>query len=1315
MRGAACVWFDTVGNGYISDSGNHFIREVSTTGIISSVIGTGVAADTGNGGPATSARIYAPYQLHGDTSDVYLTLNGVHTVKVVNLASGILNLVTGTGTAASDGDGGLASSASVNSPRGVFVDASSNVYITEIGAYRVRKVSAADGLISTIIGVGIAGTTGDGGPGTSARINSPNQLFVDTVGRLFVADRLGCKVRMLQAGIVTRFAGNEVQLSTDVTGPATSTSISQVEGVWITTDGVMFLSEFAGNKMKKVSASGQMSTIAGTGVASSVATATNGDGGPAILATFSSLYYLGMDSSGAFYVADSGSNKIRIYPPSAQPSLTLAPSVVPSASPSVQLSDMYSVVNYAGTGSFGYSGNGVQATSAAMKNPRCAWFDTSGDGYISDASNQLIRKVAIDGIITTVVGTSNSGDSGSGGPATSADISAPYQLMGDMNTLYFAANGNHRVKTVDFASGIVTVFTGTGSPGSTGDGGLASSAKLNGPRGIWLDAYQNVYISETSGYRVRKVTAQSGLISTIIGVGQLGSSGDGGAATAVQVGSPDQLYLDSTARLFVADRVNNKVRVLSGGIVTRFAGTETQGSTDITGAATSTNINQPTGVWGTTDGTMFLSEYVGNKAKKVDFGGLISTIAGTGAGSAVASAANGDGGPAILATFNSPYYFGIDSIGSLYLADAGSNKVRKLYSTAPSATPTVSPTIAPSISPTRSPTATPSVLVAPSCTPTSPPSLSAAPSLSMTPSVTPSAAPSVQLSDLYGIVTYAGTGASGYSGNGVRVTSAVLKSPRAIWFDASGNAYISDTNNHFVRKVRTSGIITSVIGTGTAADNGNGGPATSADIYTPYQLVGDNATLYLSVNDNNRVKALNLVSGILSVFAGTGTVGSDGDSGPATSATLNSPRGVWLDVSKNVYIGETSGYRVRKVSGTDGLISTIIGTGASGSGGDGGAATAARVGSLDQLYMDSAARLFVADRGNCRVRTLQAGILSKFAGTGTLGSTDVTAAASSTTLNFVSGVWGTSDGVIFIAEYGGHKIKKITTIAGTGVSGTTANGIRASSAQIAASNAVWTDSQGRVYFSEGLTSVRKFPLSTLLNTIAGNGVSAFAGDGAKATSSSLNTPYQVIIDSKSNVYIADSVNNRIRVVDPSGIIYTLVGTGDSTSGETSGTATATSIYRPRGVWIGSDTTYLYVCESGGHRILCVDQTTQIITTLAGIAGTSGGTGDGGLASSALLSSPQQLYGDTNNKLYVADYSNYRIRVINLLSTVVTTVVGSGYSGSSNSPAPATSIDITQLIGVWGDLNGNIFVSELNKHRVRKASVSDGILRTVVGT
>eukprot|EP01034_Spumella_vulgaris_P045818 gene45818-57102_t len=198
--------------------------------------------------------------------------------------------------------------------------------------------------------------------------------------------------------------------------------------------------------------------------------------------------------------------------PSIQPSWSLMPSYLPSASPSVQLSDMYGIVLYAGTGSYAYDGNGVQATVASFKSPKCIWFDGEGVGYISDGVNNLIRKVSMDGIITTLTRTAAAGDTGNGGPASSAAISTPYQVHGDTANVYFAAFGNHRIKAINLVSGILFDIVGTGSPGSDGDGGLASSATINAPRSVWIDTNKNLFVGDSSSFKVRRVGAADNLI-----------------------------------------------------------------------------------------------------------------------------------------------------------------------------------------------------------------------------------------------------------------------------------------------------------------------------------------------------------------------------------------------------------------------------------------------------------------------------------------------------------------------------------------------------------------------------------------------------------------------------------------------------------------------------------------------------------------------------------------------------------------------------------------------------------------------------------
>ena len=335
------------------------------------------------------------------------------------------------------------------------------------------------------------------------------------------------------------------------------------------------------------------------------------------------------------------------------------------------------------------------------------------------------------------------------------------------------------------------------------------------------------------------------------------------------------------------------------------------------------------------------------------------------------------------------------------------------------------------------------------------------------------------------ITTAAGTGTAGFSGDGGPATSAELNFSTGVAVDGSGNLYIGDANNCRVRKVDGSGTITTVAGAGACAFSGDGGPATSAGL-EPYGVAVDGSgNLYLADAGNQRVRKVD-GSGTITTVAGTGTAGFSGDGGPATSAQLNFPVGVAVDGSGNLYIADSTNNRVRKVDGS-GTITTVAGTGTAGFSGDGGAAASAQLNQPLGVAVDGSGNLYIGDWNNHRVR--------KVDGSGT-----------------------------------------ITTVAGTGTTGFSGDGGPATSAELIQPQGVAVDGSGNLYIpTPSQARVRMVNGSGTITTVAGTGTAGFSGDGGPATSAQLNSPGWAAVDGSGNLFIADSVNNRVRKVEPDAV------------------------------------------------------------------------------------------------------------------------------------------------------------------------------------
>ena len=321
---------DKSGNVYIADSSNHKIRMVTSTGIITTIAGTGVYGTNGDGGAATSAQLYNPRGVSVDISgNVYIADTYNSKIRMVT-STGIITTIAGMETYGSSGDGGAATSAQLNNPLGVSVDKSGNVYIADHYNHKIRMVNSA-GIITTIAGTGVEGSSGDGGAATSAQLFSPKGVCVGISGNVYIADEDNLKIRMVTStGIITTFAGTGAFGSSGDGGAATSATLYFPFGVSVDISGNVYIADSSNNKIRMVTSTGIITTIAGTGMQGS-----SGDGGAA---TSGQLYYphgVSVGISGNVYIADYFNHEIRmvVVPQSPISLPTPVPTTVPSTPP----------------------------------------------------------------------------------------------------------------------------------------------------------------------------------------------------------------------------------------------------------------------------------------------------------------------------------------------------------------------------------------------------------------------------------------------------------------------------------------------------------------------------------------------------------------------------------------------------------------------------------------------------------------------------------------------------------------------------------------------------------------------------------------------------------------------------------------------------------------------------------------------------------------------------------------------------------------------------------------------------------------------
>jgi sugar lactone lactonase YvrE len=720
------------------------------------------------------------------------------------------------------------------------------------------------------------------------------------------------------------------------------------------------------------------------------------------------------------------------------------------------------------------------------------------------------------GIINTVVG----GGAVRSGLATTVAISSPFSLSVDAaDNVYICDNYYHRIYMVNATTGVLTPVAGTGIPGKDGDEGLAVNASLCFPYGIACDASGSLCIADTGNERVRWVDKATGLITLLAGGGS--DASDGVPANTALLRWPFGVAIDKAGNVYIADSDSMRIRVVNRGPralvvypdspapiviqpgdIATVAGNMIPGFGGDGGPATAAKLNNPWGIAFDSLGNLHIADYYNHRIRKVDRRtGIISTVAGTGiAGS------GGDGQLATAARISNPCTIAFDRAGNLYIGQQQTSRVRKVD---------VSTRI---------------------------------------------------------ISTVAGLGGQGEGGDGGPAVNARLSSPTGVAVDSAANLYIAEYNNARVRRVAA---VTQIISTyaGGSTNVGDGGSALQATLNQPCAFsfgYGSQQGLILSDQMNHTIRAVDATGKIRRV-AGTGVSGYNGDGIPARQAQIFMPCDVQADTNNNIYICDRGNQRIRKVDASNKIISTVAGNGQRGYGGDGGPATAALVNEPRALTLDVNGNLYIAELHGMRIRFVN------------LGQAPVTLYAGSPyALTIQPGT--------------------IITVAGTGVSDSTGDGGPAVLATVNSPRGITTDAKGDLFITEGgldpqnipppefqpSSKLRKINSRTgIITTVAGTGTPGYNGDDIPATQARLDGPRNAVVDSVGNIYIADSLNNRVRYVDAhTGIITTFLGAEEGGFSGDGGPVALAEVCLPR--YVGMDPTgNLYVTDIGNSRIRMV--------------------------------------------------------------------------------------------------------------------------------
>ena len=799
-------------------------------------------------------------------------------------------------------------------------------------------------------------------------------------------------------------------------------------------------------------------------------------------------------------------------------------------------------------------------------------------------------------LITTVAGNGNSFYSGDGGPATNAALNNPGGIAEDgFGNVYIADINNNRIRLVN-TNGIITTIAGTNSSGFFGDGGPASNAGLSGPYGVCADAWGNYYIADSGHARIRRVDT-NGIITTVAGTNTSGFFGDGGPATNAALSNPRGVSADSSGNLFIADYGNNRIRkVDTNGIISTVAGTNMPGYSGDGGPATVAKLANPAGVAVDAIGNLYIADYGTSRIRWVDTNGFMHTIAGTNT-----TGFTGDGGAATNARIYNPAGIAVDSFGNIYFSDSGNSRVRQI--------------------------------------------------------------------DPNGLIsTVAGNGATSFSGDGGAATNATLSFPYGLAMDSSGGLVIADEFHYRIRKV----------------------------------TLGRSPMLQVNNASTNNAGSYQVV-----VTSPAGSVTSS-----VVSLTMAFPAAIVTQPqSINVTNGNTATLSVT-TSGTGPLsYQWYLATNAV-AGGTNAILT------LASATPDMAGNYFCVVTNAYGAVTSYIALVTVLTPPAiSVQPTNQTVVAGNNVLLNV-GVSGTGP-FTFQWRLNGTNLpnqnNNINLVAGKpGQTGTGSDAVTATNSPLLSPAGVTADSAGDVIFAEvGNSRVRIVTSNGIINTLAGVVGGGFGGDGATATNALLSSPSAVTFDTSGNLYIADTWNNRIRKVDTNGIIITIAGTNGGAFGGDGGPAVLAHLYSPTGV-AADNFGNLFIADSNNNRIRKVD-TNGIITTVAGTnspGGLPGFAGDGGPAVSALIYSPNGLAVDGFGNLYISDYGNWRIRKVDQ-NGIITTVAGTGISGYSGDFGAATNANISRPEGVAVDAYGDVFIADYYNYRIRMVDIN-GTISTVAG-
>lgn len=927
-----------------------------------------------------------------------------------------------------------------------------------------------------------------------------------------------------------------------------------------------------------------------------------------------------------------------------------------------------------------FAGSTSVSSSVRFNYPAGVAVDGVSNVYVADTSNHTIRKINGNGAATTLAGlpgTSGTAD----GIGNAARFNFPQGVAADSaGNLYVADTYNHTIRKITVDGRVSTM---AGLPGSSGSAdGTGEAARFDYPQGIAVDNSGNVYVADTGNNTVRKI-ASTGIVSTLAGsAGRIGSVD--GAGPAARFTQPQGIAVDSVSNVYVSNTLSHTIRKINpAGVVSTLAGSATQsGSTD--GMGGTARFNGPQGIAADGGRNVYVADTNNHTIRKITPDGFVTTLAGWAHSTGSADGNNN------AARFNGPESVTVDSGGNVYVADSGNNTIRKI-------TPGGFVSTLSGLANTRGSTD----------------GNVSAPRFDHPKGVALDSAGNVYVADTTnntidkitptGVVNSL-AGSAGTIGDVDGAGSAAqFNRPEGVAVDSAGNVYVADTGNFIIRKITPSGVVTTLAGDShyIGSDDGVG---RAARFHSPAGVAVDNAgNVYVGDTGNHTIRKIT-PNGTVTTLAGLADSPGKID-GTGSNARFNQPEGVAVDTEGNIYVADFFNFAIRRITPA-GVVKTLIDS----------TGNVARFDLPSGVAIDGAGIIYVTELFNFTIRKLTpAGLVSILAGlTGNSGSADGHGGAAR--FNYPSGVAVDTAGYIYVADTDNNTVRKITpagdvsTLAGVAGNSGGIDGV-GSAARFALPNGVALDSGGNLYVVDSSNNtIRKISPARVVSTLAGLAGNSGSADGT-GSAARFSFPNGVGVDKMGNVYVADTNNSTIRKITPAGTVITLAGLAGS-FGSADGAGSTARFNGPSGGSLGVDSSgNVYIGDTINHTIRKITSS-GIVSTLAGLAGSEGSAD--GVGSAARFRFPHGIAVDMADNLYVADWGNNTIRKINSAG-VVSTLAGLAGSSNGDADGAGNSARFTSPGAIAVDSAGNVFVVEnfLYSSTIRKVTPS-GVVSTLGG-